>query len=376
MGKFQLAMVTISGEAHYRCPSCSGTYRYPLEREFTGVARTYEEAEDRARAEVRDFRPLDTDLEPCPWCGWNERPSRYQKQGWWHLAVTIGLLFLSGTIVTLGAFPAPRALSYADTGISLAVSSAIAFALHVAADFVPFARSRRRSSTVEKLVSPPADTPAPAPRSFHPSAWAMALIGTALMLVPYGLLSANKWPVAVGNKPDLVGPGDPVRCYFPNTNESIKGLWTGHDARATLVEPGGGRREMPVRTETQDWGRELKVKNYEQFSGFTPWVETDLPDDPALAGSVVAIEFELGVTFPVMSRKREFQEETETYSARREFSVVRSEDASFYTSSFWVAAAGSGLFAAAGLSFWRAARRRTLAIPAPSIIPHPGPSEP
>ncbi len=146
---------------------------------------------------------------------------------------------------------------------------------------------------------------APRMRGWNPS----YLLPIILGLLAAGLagsaeiaLQVNHWPRNSNWEPDVAGPGDRVRTYFPNKLKSINGLWTGTASAEILnaEELGLKQGQLAAFTRQTTWGQTIQTerKHAEKFSEL--WAEVVLPQEPGLAWQTLHIRFTVEVEYPAL----------------------------------------------------------------------------
>jgi hypothetical protein len=128
---------------------------------------------------------------------------------------------------------------------------------------------------------------------------AAALAGSAEIV-----LQVCRWPRNANCQPEVVGPGDRVKIYFPDQVMSINGFWTGTASAQILNGEALGlpQNELPAFTRQATWHEAIQDKRNqrEQFSSI--WVEVVLPQEPGLAFQTLQMRFTVEVRYPTANR--------------------------------------------------------------------------
>ncbi|HVS34215.1 MAG TPA: NfeD family protein [Gemmataceae bacterium] len=124
-----------------------------------------------------------------------------------------------------------------------------------------------------------------------------------IVALPAGevLRLARGWPINDGWHPQVVGPGDNAKIYFPTgISQSVNGYWSATGTAAILnaqelnVPP-----QLGLLSNQDTWGGVIVVsKDSEKTAPVTLWAKVELPNDPSLRGKNLRVQLDMTVVWP------------------------------------------------------------------------------
>lgn len=281
----------------------------------------------------------------------------------WLAAPFGGLLGFNTSLTTI---------TYSATGLTLGGLAAVLWLLHLIAALAdPNSHRDRniiRSAQMENAgllerVSGPDDEKALGDRR-STSRWAYPLltigaVGVFLCFAPALLKAVRGWPENAGTKPDVAGPGDTVRVWFPKPIHAVNEIWNGTAEAEVLVEGESAPRPVTATASQQTWGNSIGGKTVHNTSTWL-WADVTLPDDPALAGKRVEVRTRLTYQYPYQ-RGTSFQNDTGKAATARTFALADRGAAGQYFVSLILSLVGGVLFFACGVGLSVAAHRMKVA---------------
>jgi hypothetical protein len=248
------------------------------------------------------------------------------------LLFALGCLGLGGTII-LFAF---ENISYNQTVRLLLTVSVCLLAGHGMICLHNYRRWRRanwsRKRPDDREGSAAVDTNELIVQPRKPRAWAWVTGFLLFALAPVSVLTAEivrttqGWPANSNCYPPVVGPGDEVRIYFPQTVRSAEGHWRATPTVEVQSEEIAGLPDAQVHaTSANDqWGATISG------SGNNPptnkhvrlWMKVQIPDAPDLSNNRLPLQLKLKVSYPQLTgRYREFKEVAEEYTHQTELQL-------------------------------------------------------
>jgi hypothetical protein len=368
MAKRYTSTITLRCGKQHTCSGCGGVYSYLFVRKVSGTSGTAEGAQQNARKAADKALARSVDLQACPTCGLYQPDMIGQQRSKAHLTIFFIALVVLGVVLILRA---SYALPANTAAWVLACACAAAALAHGFSDFKDLNRdpeaNRRRTAdritagTVQAhsagRIGPPAAECMRPPRVlFHQLA--LLLLGVAVLLAasPEVLRSIRGWPLSPDAYPPVVGPGDTTRIYMNDKISSVLGYWRGFP-KVALQMPGAQDIEASAKTNQNNWGDTIHAKSTEKDNSSTPWVEVEVPSDPALAGKTVECAIQLGIEYPKASGSSAFSVEQDVLRRSVTLHLASQGAGANYNSVWWVGALGAtALVLFSGLVLFGASR--------------------
>jgi hypothetical protein len=251
-------------------------------------------------------------MRPCPACGLYQPDMVASQRFQFHLAVGAAA---AGAVTLVGAVGAAGGRQWATTLIGAAIS---VLALLVQGALLLWnpnrnpdanrvkAKRLERSGLLEPMrgdIPELANKGVPHRRLGY--LHAIALGGLALAVLPFLAAEAVRvaagWPLNRDWHPAVLGPGDESRVFFPESVQSVQGLWSGR-ADAELLnarELGLDQGELEATTHQATWPGVIRFdQNRSRTYSVGPWADVRIPDSPQLNGKEVRVKVDVVATYP------------------------------------------------------------------------------
>jgi hypothetical protein len=305
---------------------------------------------------------------PCPDCGRVHPGAILAAKRLWHPLIALLWGGFGSLVVLYATSPDFPAFTYATASLVLGVTASVVLLLHTKIALTDPNRNLERNlrrarqldgwGLLEGVTDPDEDLalgPTPAVSRWSLPLLAVGAIGVLLSFSPFALKAASGWPEVGGTKPELVGPGDTVRVWFPQPIEAVDNRWNGTPRADVRVEGAAGATVVPATAPATTWDGELRRAS--AFNRRTRlWADVQLPDDPALAGKTVEVRVDMTVRYPVESG-RYYEDVAVEVSTSQVFTLAGPGAADTYTGSLWLAGLGGFLVTACGVGLCLVAHR-------------------
>jgi hypothetical protein len=375
----------------HTCVGCGQTFRYLFKRKKKGTGGTEAAASAAAQKAVVKALTRETDMHPCPGCGLYQPDmiaARRAVAHWWLFGIAlvafplIVILFatdvLTGTVATFASLVA---------GAGVILGHLIADSKDPNKDLESnqrLAQARVRSGELWEgkptVSEAPGEHPGSGWTSAHSTAYAVLIVGLLAVAAPTLLRVLRGWPVNSDWVPEVVGPGDEAKVYFPSKITSVKGYWkaSAQAQVANAAEVGLANPVLKATSENASWGDKISVSSKEsKESTKTLWAKVQMPSNPDLAGKTLKIQMALGVLYPEL-HANQFDEVSKTFTHVASVRLGSPGAGTTYKSAWWwgtIGGAGLVVF----LSFWLARLAdsfRHKALPTTIHVPGQAPEEP
>jgi hypothetical protein len=384
MGTTYTAKVTVRCWKQHTCGGCGKGYRYRFQRTKTGQGNSPYLAEKAVEQAVMTALEHEVDMHACPSCGLYQADmvgSQRNVRHWWLVGIAAACFLI---MLAMAAFKAVTLaqVSYILAGIGgvYLVAQYVIYKLNPNQNPEGNLQVAKRALELGAVEICPAAPEAAVKIQAAPvlsSPTAMLLFGVMVLAV-LGIISAeayrtvNGWPYNPTWYPPVAGPGDMPRAYFNWSFQSVKGLWKGRTQVTLLNAQELGYQGPPLRaaTNSSPWGQTISVKSSEKSSTVNPWIELEIPQNPALANKVLKIDVLLEVEYPkVVAGGNSFAVMEDSRRQTAELRLGTANAGATYNQLWWGALGGSLMLLGAGFGLTRVAtglRRQALLT---SVVP-------
>lgn len=382
-------MSNLSSTAHihcwkqHTCVGCGSVYRYAFQRSVTAQGADNAKLQANLDKLVGSTLQNDVDRRPCPTCG-RYQPDMIAMRKGMHWLLFFGWLIAAAVLWILVGL---NAFQDATLCWTISTVAGIFVVLHLFVDLPNPNRNLVRNQALAESQLLPGDyevvSAAPEidkvdsePARFGTGRALLFAAFACLTMAPLApelLRSANRWPVNEGWYPQVVGPGDTARFYFPNTFQAIKSYWQGFpqvqvaNAQEVGLPPGN----LSATSNHSDWGQSISVKSSESGSTVRPWMDVRFADKEPFEGKPVKLACNMRLRFPESAGNNQFRVRDLLIEQNTEVLLASAPHAGrTYNSMFWLTFLGAALLhlvLAAGLA-WMSSSLAKFAIPA-EIVP-------
>jgi hypothetical protein len=368
----------------HTCAACGARFRYLFQRKKAGQGNTPEAAEAAARNAVVQALEHEVDMHPCPACG-RYQPDmiavRRRRWHWYLFWIALPVLVL---LVILGG---AHAIPYALAGYLAAGWCAGLLLVHLIIDAINPNRDLERNQRLaadrvdrgdmwvpDEQPSEQGEDVGSGWTSGHAICYLFLLAGVLALLAPDLLRIASGWTINANSVyPEVAGPGDEVKIWFPDRVSSVKGLWNGtatvEVANAAEVSLAGGN--LKATTNNATWSQTIRVKSSEKNSSSRLWVRVQLPPQADLAGKTLQLRMRLNVNYPAMAGGNRWNPAQGAFTHNTAVKLSAPNSGSQYTTWWWAGMLGGSLLVlvpSALLAVLAGAFRRK-ALPTQVIVP-------
>ncbi len=352
--------ISINCWKQHTCVGCGALFRYRFSREVTGSAGTPEGAEEDAEKTAAKVLKDGVEPRPCPTCGLYQPEMigarRASVHGWSVVVAVLGLIvvaILAGTDVVSMPMLSWWCLL---TGIVVAAGNVLVSMHNPNADLEANGEKAvtyvgERELYCDRPGSSARPRRIPGSEGFTTSAVvALVLVAAGSLLTGCGEAARllNGWAINRDCHPPIVGTGDTVRIYLPDSVTSLKGLWSGRAAVSCANgEALGLDGPFTAAARSADWGESIYTKGGSNSTS-PLWADVTVPEGTTLRGDAAELTIDLEVTYPSVVGGTNF--ENVKTKAHHEVRVVLSSAhaAGTYRSIWWASVVVGGCLAVAG----------------------------
>jgi hypothetical protein len=318
MAKGFTATLDVKCWKEHECNSCGTVYRYKFRRKKKGQGPTEDQAAAAATQAAIQALENQVEIRPCPSCGLvqPDMVGTWRARG--HLIVL--LIALAGFII-LFLFAAADGIPK-NVGLWLAMAwGGLILLAHLFVALRPFnsnlrANCERAQYDIEdgkvQIAKGGTDYAEETAGLFRQGGgfllFLFMLVGIAVMPTAEVMRRAMAWPWNPAWHPAVAGPLDQTWTWFPQTINTVKGLWYG-TASATVVndkELGLPNNGVQAETSTATWGNTISVKAGERHQTTSLWARIIVPALPNPQGKTMRVHIKLQVTYPTMRGNDKF----------------------------------------------------------------------
>lgn len=307
----------------------------------------------------------------CPECGCVPPAGTASRKRVFHIPPTLLFAIFGVSFGGIALINTPG-YSYSAACLALGVIAAVFWLTHAAIAFADPNRRRDRNARrsrrleqiglVELVNDPDPDLAEPVPGAV--SSWSyplllVGLVGVLLVFGPFVLKAVSGWPVNPHTSPELVGPGDTLRVWFPDHVQAVNGKWSGTSQAELLVEGQPQSVLVPATASQQIWGNSISGKTVSN-SRTQLWTDVKLPDDPALVGKRVEVRVDVTYRYP-HDVGGWFEEMDGEASTSQTYTLADRGASGTYRASFYLAGVGGALLTLCGVGLIVVAHRQVVA---------------
>lgn len=353
------ATVRINCWKQIECVGCGGTYRYKFVDRVSGSSQKSPAAAQKAAEKLATTNiEMAFEQRPCPWCGCLQSSMVGQTKDKYHFYLSVALLVLSGVVIGFGFTPSATLVTYSAAGWLVGGLSVLGLILHaVIARWNPNDDRAANRGVAHRLVArgemkavakADADLAEGPPRVRSRAAvplLVLAAVGTLAAFTPAVSKLAGGWPTADGTKPEVVGPGEKVRVWFPEQIESLGGYWSGRPSAKAECE--GRPIFVQVESSETTWKYWRSGGNSPRNSSTNLWADVTMPNDPALVGKTVEVTVDLRAEYPWAVGNGYDSRKTEARRTAR-YTLAPPGTSAAYWKLYWLVPGGAAVFTVAG----------------------------
>jgi hypothetical protein len=317
-------MSNLSATAHVRCwkqhtcVGCGTIYRYVFQRSVTAQGPDNTSLQANLDKLVGATLQNEVDRHPCPTCG-RYQPDMIAQRTGQHWLLLFGWLIAA---VVLGILAATNVFQDATICWTISTIAGLFVVLHLLVDLQNpnrnLARNRERAESrllpgdfeLVSASSEPIDAVAEPTGFGSGRALLFALFACLTMapLAPEAVRSVRGWPINEGWYPQVIGPDDTARIYYPHTFQTIKGYWQGFPQVqvANWQDVGLPQPNLTASSNRSDWGQSISVKSSETGSTVRPWMDVRFPPN-APADKPLQLVSKMQVRFPESAGNNQFR---------------------------------------------------------------------